>query len=254
MSGRALRATHGCVAQVITFGVGGTVLFFGLVVLLLLAKDLLAVLRLRRAPTPIAQLHQGGEGHIRGRVFPAEQGVLRSPFTGRDAVILRVSIYASPAGHQRGIERLDNHAGDVDFLVDDGSGRCLRVRPNGALLLFESKALFDGRGFDDATPAPDMAAHIAARLDSQDQRRLGNRLRVEERILAPGEEVIAIGRVAAYPDPTCGSIPFMSCPAPGVLQLGAPGQRGSGKVVLQVIVFVMVSLVGLGAVIVSCSL
>ena len=139
--------------------------------------------------------------------------------------------------------RQDNLPGDVDFLVDDGSGRYLRVRPNNATLMLESSVLFDGMGFDDAVPTPAIDAHISARLGRY---RPGNRVRVHERILAPGEEVIAIGPITACQDPTQGSIPFMCWTAAEDLRLAAPGQEAAGSVARTVVAAAILCLVGIG--------
>jgi hypothetical protein len=115
-------------AGLIVWAVGVMLVFFGAILVLSLRGDIAAFLRMRRSPTPIASISGPGQHKICGRAAASEQGTLKAPLTGREALVYRVLIIATGGGPEpgQGHHVADRACGQVEFVVDDGSGRTRR--------------------------------------------------------------------------------------------------------------------------------
>jgi hypothetical protein len=181
----------------------GAVLFLiGATVALLNLKNVKRRQRIIATPTsPIAQAPGTGLVEIKGRVVPAEQGVIYTPFSGRPAVWCRVQVQERrSSGRNTYWHTLVTEVDARPFLVDDGSGQLARIMPNGANVVLEKQSVGSSGTFNDA--APHLEAFLQARgLKSTSWIGLNKAMRYEEEVLMAGDPVYALGPSQRAPGP-----------------------------------------------------
>jgi hypothetical protein len=228
--------------------VGFVLIFFGAILVLSQWSSISRIRRLRRPPTPIASITKAGIYNIRGRTSASEQGTLKAPLTDREALIYRVLIVAIGGGSaaNSGSYTADLARGQVEFNVDDGSGRSLRVSADDSVSYLVPKIIFDGR----RPFSGDAPQEI---LDWTNQR-LGHprdNVTVDERVIEPGQQVSLVGPVLVESDAQGGSTPKMTSPTKGALIIDARPEGAARSVVSVLIAAAVVMAVGLCAVGVS---
>jgi hypothetical protein len=213
----------------IVTGVGGMLAVAGLAVLFGLRVDIALFLRLRREPTPIASIAGPGTIHIRGRAVAAEQGTLKSPLMGREALVYRIGIYERHLGSTRGgVQRVDNARGEVEFLIEDGSGRDLRVSASDAIFALDRTVLHDGLRVKKTDTPPEILEWVTRRLGAP-----RTNVRVDERVIVAGEQLSLVGPVRVDDDPQGGQHVQMTSPTTGALFITTPVGGSKGSVVRQ---------------------
>jgi hypothetical protein len=187
----------------------GTVLVMGLIFTLFGLEDLRRYARLRRqSRSPIAEATGSEPVEIRGRVVAGEQGVVLAPFSGENAVWVKITIDVEHvevrmhAGRssRRTWETVVEEADARPFFVDDGSGQLARVVPDGVVAVIDPQSEGD---FGKSSPALD--AFLASRgITPSKVFDFDRRMRYAERVLLPGDDVYAMGpsrRVPGMPVP-----------------------------------------------------
>jgi hypothetical protein len=158
-----------------------------------------------RAPAaPIARMVAMPLAKIRGRVCLLEQGSMPAPCSGRSGVLVRtvISEYRSRGRTNRWI-RISDRTDSVAFGVDDGSGEVARVVPGQSRLIAPLVTIFESNHVQEI---PLRVSELLRARDIRTVRWTGfqRTLRVEEHVLAVGDEVSVIGatrRIAGPPTP-----------------------------------------------------
>ncbi len=173
---------------------GGILALIGLILLITSRGNLRRRRRILDTPTSaIAQAPGNGDVEIKGRVVTSEQGLVLSPFSNRQCVWVRVLVQE---WRQRGRSgywaTIVNEMDFRPFLVEDGSGQHARVLPQGANVMLDTQNVASSGTFKDAPPQ--LEAFLASRgLKSTSWLGFNKRMRYEEQVLAPGDNLYAIG-------------------------------------------------------------
>jgi hypothetical protein len=150
--------------------------------------------RLGRASyTPIRSTH-GGPAAVRGHIVASEAGLLISPLSGRSAVWARLELFQDDVEGTTAIKSL---TAARDFLIDDGSGELARVVAGRAWVTVESNPPHRMEEIDPATRAFLEARGLRWRASSN--KGGGDERHLTETLLAPGDEVVAIGPALREP-------------------------------------------------------
>jgi hypothetical protein len=150
--------------------------------------------RLGRASyTPIRNTHAGPTA-IRGRIVPSEAGLFISPPSGRSVVWARLEVLQDDGEGTTAIKSL---TAARDFLIDDGSGELARVVAERAWVTVESNSPCRIEEIDPATRSFLEARGLGWRASSNKGGGDGRHLR--ETVLAPGDEVVAVGPALREP-------------------------------------------------------
>ncbi len=224
--------------------VGGMLIFMGAILALSQRSDIARLRRLRRPPTPIARITEPGEYNIRGRAVASELGTLKAPLTGRDALLYRVVITTTGGAAS---QTADITGGQLEFNVDDGSGRCLRVNALDSTSYLVSKVIFDGRRPFCGDAPQEVLDWTTERLGHP-----RDNVSVDERVIDPGQQVSLVGPVLVERDAQGGCVPKMTSPTKGALIIDARPEGAARSVVSVLIAAVVLSGVGLVAMLVSC--
>jgi E3 ubiquitin ligase len=186
--------------------------------------------RIIRTPTsPIAQAPGNGPVEIKGRIAPSEQGLVAAPFSGRQAVWVRVTVQERrSSGRSSYWKTVVNEADGRPFMVDDGSGQLARVMPPGANVILDAQKVADSGTFRDAPP------HLEAFLNSRGLKStsflgFNKAMRYEEQVLAPGDDLYAIGPSRREPGPPVSDGYRM---VPGSQLVLYAGQGAAGELIL----------------------
>jgi hypothetical protein len=162
-------------------------------------KPLGQIIRIRRIATmPIAALPDAGPAEVVGRAGGAE---LRSPLSDASCLLWQVEVQElRSTGKSSHWKTIFKHASDQPFEIDDGTGQ-IQVLPAGATLILNDDLRASRGLFGNMTPEIEAALE---RIGVQTHGFLGlrRRLRVRERLVAPGEQIFALGyveRVAGRP-------------------------------------------------------
>jgi hypothetical protein len=150
--------------------------------------------RIMATPTsPIAAAPGNGPVEVKGRIVPSEQGVIESPFSGRHAVWVRITVQElRRSGRSTYWHTLFCEDDSRLFFVDDSSGQTARVIAQGANMMLDKNHVADSGTFKD--PPPHLAAFLASRGHATTSWFGFNKsMRYQEEILAPGESVYALG-------------------------------------------------------------
>jgi hypothetical protein len=230
--------------------VGCFAVFAGVILVVSLRGDIANVLRMRREPTPIANISGPGQHKICGRAVASEQGILQAPLTGREALVYRVLIIATGGGPEpgSGIQVVDRACGQVEFVVDDGSGRTLRVDATDSDYYFESNVLFDGRRPFSGDAPPQILEWTTQRLGHP-----RDNVTVDERVLEPGQQVTLFGPVRVARDAQSGELPTMDSPTAGALVINTRFEGTKRSLVRTLVVAAVILVLGHGAIVVSCA-
>jgi hypothetical protein len=175
---------------------------FGLIVVFTNLDDVRRRRRILDTPTsPIARAPGGAPVEIKGSVVTSEEGVVRAPLSGRDAVWFRVVVQEHRSRGRSGSWRtvVDEREGRA-FLVDDGSGQRARVAPAGAHVVLDRDKIATSGTFEDAPPS--LEAFLRSRgLTSTSWLGFNKAMRFEEEVLAPGDPIYALGPSRRVPGP-----------------------------------------------------
>jgi hypothetical protein len=150
--------------------------------------------RILATPTsPIAQASGNGPVEIKGRIVPSEQGVLVAPFSGRQAVWVRVIIQEwRQHGRSGSYVTVVNETDARVFNVDDGSGQHARVVAEGAHMMLDAQQVANSGTFKDASPH--LLAFAASRgISTTSWLGLNKGMRFTEELLVPGDSLYALG-------------------------------------------------------------
>lgn len=169
------------------------------------AKSMKNVRRRRRIlttpTTPIANAPGGALVEVKGRIVPSEQGLLRSPFSNRDAVWFRVTV--EELRRRRRTAAWHTLVSEIDtrvFEIDDGSGQRARVEPARAEVLLHAQSVATSGTFKDAPP--ELERFLATRgLASTSWLGFNKTMRFQEEVLAPGDSLYALGPARRDPGP-----------------------------------------------------
>lgn len=230
--------------------VGGMLIFFGAILVLSQWSAIARIRRLRRPPTPIASITEPGEYNIRGRAVASELGTLKAPLTGRNALLYRVLIttMGGAANNTIASKTADLAGGQLEFNVDDGSGRCLRVNAVDSTSYLVPKVIFDGRR--------PLCGDAPQEVLDWTTERLGHprdNVSVDERVIDPGQQVSLVGPVLVEREAQGGYVPKMTSPTKGALIIDARPEGAARSVVSILIAAAVLSGVGLVAMLVSCA-
>lgn len=182
--------------------IGGIVFIIGVIVTLTNLKNFKRRQRIVATPTsPIAQAPGNGLVEIKGRIVPSEQGLVQTPFSGRHAVWVRVTVQElRQSGRNSYWHTLLAEVDARPFMVDDGSGQLARVLPAGANVMLEKHNIASSGTFNDAPPH--LEAFLAARgLKSTSWLGFNKSMRYEEEVLSPNDTLYALGLSRRDPGP-----------------------------------------------------
>jgi len=174
--------------------IGGIAFVIGIIVTLSNLKNWKRRQRIIATPTsPIIQAPGNGLVEIKGRILPSEQGMIQTPFSGRQAVWCRVTVQElRSSGRNSYWHTLLTEADGRVFMVDDGSGQLARVLPAGANVILDAHNVASSGTFNDA--APHLEAFLASRgLKSTSWLGLNKSMRYSEEVLGPGDTLYALG-------------------------------------------------------------
>jgi hypothetical protein len=154
--------------------------------------------RLGRASyTPIRSTN-GGPAAVRGHIVPSEAGLFISPLSGRSAVWARLEVFQDDVEGTTAIKSL---TAARDFLIDDGSGELALVVAERAWVTVESNPPHRPphriEEIDPATRAFLEARGLRGRASSN--KGGGDGRHLTETVLAPGDEVVAVGPALRAP-------------------------------------------------------
>jgi hypothetical protein len=173
---------------------GGVLFLIGFVVTLVNIKNFKRRQRIVATPTsPIARAPGNGLVEIKGRIVPSEQGIVQTPFSGRHAVWVRVTVQELRShGRNSTWHTIVTEVDARPFMVDDGSGQLARVLPLGANVMLDKQNVASSGTFND--PPPHLVAFLAARgVQTTSWLGFNKSMRYEEEVLAPGEPLYALG-------------------------------------------------------------
>lgn len=174
--------------------IGGILFVIGVVVTLSNLKNFKRRQRIIATPTsPIAHAPGNGLVEIKGRILPSEQGLVQAPFSGRNAVWVRVTVQElRSSGRNRYWHTILSEVDGRPFLVDDGSGQAARVLAHGANVLLDKHNIASSGTFNDA--ASHLEGFLASRgLKSTSWLGFNKSMRYEEEVLSPGDTLYALG-------------------------------------------------------------
>jgi hypothetical protein len=170
--------------------------FMSLVGVLSMARgreDLARRRRILSTPTSRITEAQGGLVEIAGRLVVGEKGTLTAPFSGRQAVFVRVLVEEY---RQRGKSgtwvTVFSESMSREFYVEDGSGERARIDPTGARFVLDRQKIASSGTFRD--PPPALAEFLAQHgLESTSWLGFNKSMRYEEELVAVGDTVYALG-------------------------------------------------------------
>jgi hypothetical protein len=174
--------------------IGVSLLVAGIIALVTGIPNVRRRRRILQTPTSaIAQAPGTGAVEIKGRIAASEQGLIAAPFSGRQAVWVRVTVQERRSrGRSTYWHTLVRETDARVFVVDDGSGQSARVMPSAANVILDKQNVASSGSFRD--PPPHMEAFLSARnLKSTNFLGFNKAMRYEEELLSPGENLYAIG-------------------------------------------------------------
>lgn len=182
--------------------IAGILLVIGVIVTLTNLKNWKRRQRIIKTPTsPIIQAPGNGLVEIKGRIMPSEQGVLQTPFSGRQAVWCRITVQElRSSGRSSYWHTLLTEVDGRMFMVDDGSGQAARILPQGAEVILDAHNIASSGTFNDA--APHLEAFLQSRgLKSTSWLGFNKSMRYSEEVLGPGDNLYALGPSRRDPGP-----------------------------------------------------
>ncbi len=182
--------------------IGGILFIVGIIVTLSNLKNFKRRQRIIATPTsPIAQAPGNGLVEIKGRIVPSEQGLVQTPFSGRHAVWVRVTVQElRSSGRNSYWHTVLTEVDGRPFMVDDGSGQMARVMANGANVVLDKQNVASSGTFNDASHH--LEAFLASRgLKSTSWLGFNKSMRYEEEVLGPGDPLYALGPSRREPGP-----------------------------------------------------
>jgi hypothetical protein len=205
---------------------GVVLLLIGIIALVNGIPNLRRRRRIIATPTSaIAQAPGTGPVEVKGRIAASEQGLVVAPFSARQGVWIRVIVQERRSrGKSSYWATVVNEMDSRHFFVDDGSGQMARVVPPGANVILESQAVANSGTFRDAPPH--LEAFLNARgLKSTSWLGMNKQMRYEEQILAPGDNLYAIGQSRRQAGPPV-SDGYRMVPGTQLVMYAAPGAEG----------------------------
>ena len=184
------------------FGFGGILFVIGVIVTLTNLKNWKRRQRIIATPTsPIAHAPGNALVEIKGRVLPSEQGVVQTPFSGRQAVWTRITVQElRSSGRNSYWHTVLTEADGRVFMVDDGSGQLARIMPAGANVMLDKQSIASSGTFNDAQPH--LEAFLMSRgLKSTSFLGFNKSMRYEEELISPGDPLYALGPSRREPGP-----------------------------------------------------
>lgn len=186
------------VLGLVFLGIGGVLLYL---VLPLGGGDAARQRAPATPPTaPISQVPTGYAAQVCGQAVASEQGLVRCPTSGREALLYRIdiSILTGPSGpHSHGARSfLPIHTARErhDFYVDDGTGRA-RIFPAEAFMVVP--VVEYGRAITGVVLGgpPVEQRPLTPQLEqwAESQTALSGTFKITEKLIAPGEPVLARG-------------------------------------------------------------
>jgi hypothetical protein len=188
--------------MVALFIIGGIALILGVIIILTQLKNVRRRRRIMATPTsPIAQAPGNGPVEVKGRIVPTEQGVVVAPFSGQQAVWVRITVQEyRQHGRSGSYVTILNETDFRPFAVDDGSGQLARVMPQGAHMILEARQVASSGTFNDASPH--VAAFVASRgISTTSWLGFNKSMRYTEEVLVPGDNLYALGPSRRDPGP-----------------------------------------------------
>ena len=179
----------------------GIIFVVGVIVALTNLKNWKRRQRIIATPTsPIAQAPGNALVEIKGRIQPSEQGLVQTPFSGRQAVWCRVTVQElRRSGKSSYWHTLLTEVDGRVFAVDDGTGLA-RVMAQGAEVILDKQSVGSSGTFNDA--APHLEAFLMSRgLKSTSWLGFNKSMRYEEELLSPGDVLYALGPSRREPGP-----------------------------------------------------
>jgi hypothetical protein len=179
---------------VVLLVIGGIVFVIGVILLLTGIPNLRRRARIIATPTSaIAQAPGNGPVEIKGKIVASEQGVIMAPFSGRQAVWVRVTVQEKRStGRSSYWATVVKETDGRPFMVDDNSGQQARVLPPGANVILDSQQVASSGTFKDAPQH--LEGFLAARgLKSTSFLGFNKAMRYEEQVLVAGDSLYAIG-------------------------------------------------------------
>jgi len=172
---------------------GGFMTFIGGLSMARGREDLARRRRILSTPTSRIADARGGLVEIAGRLVVGEQGTISAPFSGRQAVFVRVLVEEY---RQRGKSgtwvTVFSESMAREFYVEDGSGERARVDPTGAKFVLDRQKIASSGTFRD--PPPALAEFLASHgLESTSWLGFNKSMRYEEELVAVGDAVYALG-------------------------------------------------------------
>ncbi|NOU33125.1 MAG: hypothetical protein HOO96_34940 [Polyangiaceae bacterium] len=174
--------------------IGSILLLIGIIVTLVNLKNVRRRKRILGTPTsPIAQAPGQGPVEVKGRIVPSEQGLLQTPFSGRQAVWCRIIVQEyRQHGRSGSYVTILNEVDCRHFMVDDGSGQQARILPQGAHMILEAQQVASSGTFNDASPH--LQGFLQSRgLSTTSWLGFNKSMRYSEEILSPGDNLYALG-------------------------------------------------------------
>ena len=179
---------------VVLLVIGGIVFVIGVILLLTGIPNLRRRARIIATPTSaIAQAPGNGPVEIKGKIVASEQGVIMAPFSGRQAVWVRVTVQEKRStGRSSYWATVVKETDGRPFMVDDNSGQQARVLPPGANVILDSQQVASSGTFKDAPQH--LEGFLASRgLKSTSFLGFNKAMRYEEQVLVAGDNLYAIG-------------------------------------------------------------
>jgi len=176
--------------------------------------------RKRIVATPTSKIAQApgtGPVEINGRIVAGEQGVFTTPIGQRPAVWAKVVVQElRRRGKSSTYVTIHQEIYDRVIYVDDGSGELARVFTERAHMVLDSKQVASSGMLRD--PQPHVQAFLTQRGIATTGWVFNRTLRFTEEVLAPGDQLYALGPSTRQGGP--GGGPFRQGP-PGQLTLQA---------------------------------
>ena len=187
--------------------------FFSFLLLLLGGGKLLGTARnqrrrkrIKQTPTcPVSRAPGGSRVEIYGQLTASEQGLIVAPFSGRQAVYIRVVVDEYRQQGKHGYwATIVNESDARDFFVDDGSGEPARVYVQGASFELNAQLVAKSGTFSNAPQ------HLEQFLKSRGKASTGifgfnKSMRYSEEVLVPGDSLYALGPSRRDAGPSTGS-------------------------------------------------
>jgi len=129
---------------------------------------------------------------IHGKVCPSEKGLVRVPLLDKDVVLYRLTVSKLvPTRTTSNWAEIHGEAAEHPFLVDDGSGLCAVVRPEGGKWLVDKKTIASSGLYTE--PSVEFRAYLDSLGIESRGMDYSTPLRCEVQCIAPDDMVFVVG-------------------------------------------------------------